>query len=129
MKLLLDTHTFLWADHDPTKLSDQARALLSDPAHERLLSVASLWEMQIKSMLGKLTLRLPLPELIREHESVNSLIVLAVTSRHVFDLTALPSIHGDPFDRLLAAQTLELGWSLLSKDTVFDAYGVRRLWS
>ena len=68
MKLLLDTHTFLWADHEPAKLSAQARALLSDPTNERLLSVASLWEMQIKSMLGKLTLRLPLPELIREHE-------------------------------------------------------------
>ena len=128
MKLLLDTHTFLWADHDPTKLSDQARALLSDPAHERLLSVASLWEMQIKSMLGKLTLRLPLPELIREHESVNSLIVLAVTSRHIFDLTALPSIHGDPFDRLLIAAARMEAATLLSADPIFRSYPVPVIW-
>ena len=128
MKLLLDTHTFLWADHDPTKLSDQARALLSDPAHERLLSVASLWEMQIKSMLGKLTLRLPLPELIREHESVNSLIVLAVTSRHIFDLTALPSIHGDPFDRLLISAARAEAATLLSADPIFRSYPVPVIW-
>ncbi len=128
MKLLLDTHTFLWADHDPTKLSAQARALLSDPAHERLLSVASLWEMQIKSMLGKLTLRLPLPELIREHESVNSVIVLAVTSRHIFELTALPSIHGDPFDRLLIAAARTEAATLLSADPIFRSYPVPVIW-
>lgn len=128
MKLLLDTHTFLWADHDPTKLSAQARALLADPAHERLLSVASLWEMQIKSMLGKLTLRLPLPELIREHESVNSIIVLAVTSRHIFELTALPSIHGDPFDRLLIAAARTEAATLLSADPIFRNYPVPVIW-
>ncbi len=128
MKLLLDTHTFLWADHDPTKLSAQARALLSDPAHERLLSVASLWEMQIKSMLGKLTLRLPLPELIREHESVNSVVVLAVTSRHIFELTALPSIHGDPFDRLLIAAARTEAATLLSADPIFRSYPIPVIW-
>ena len=128
MKLLLDTHTFLWADHEPAKLSAQARALLSDPANERLLSVASLWEMQIKSMLGKLTLRLPLPELIREHESVNSVVVVAVTSRHVFDLTGLPSIHGDPFDRLLIATARAESATLLSADPIFRNYPVPVIW-
>ena len=128
MKLLLDTHTFLWAGHDPTKLSADVRDLLSDPAHERLLSVASLWEMQIKSMLDKLTLRLPLPELIREHESVNSLKVLAVTSRHIFGLTALPSIHGDPFDRLLIAAAREEVATLVSADPIFRSYPVPVIW-
>ena len=128
MKLLLDTHTFLWADHEPTKLSSLARDLLSDPAHERLLSVASLWEIQIKSMLGKLTLRLPLPELIREHESVNSLVVLPVTVHHIFDLTGLPSIHGDPFDRLLIATARTEAATLLSAHPVFRNYPVSVIW-
>ena len=128
MKLLLDTHAFLWADHDPSKLSAQARALLSDPTHVRLLSVASLWEMQIKSMLGKLTLRLPLPELIFEHESVNALILLPVTSRHIFELTGLPSIHGDPFDRLLIAAARTEAATLLSADPVFRNYPVPVIW-
>lgn len=128
MKLLLDTHAFLWADHEPTKLSPLARSLLSDPANERLLSVASLWEMQIKSMLGKLTLRLPLPELIREHETINSVIVLAVTNRHVFELTTLPSIHGDPFDRMLIAVARAESATLLSADPIFRSYPVPVLW-
>ncbi len=128
MKLLLDTHTFLWADHEPTKLSTLVRELLSDPTHIRLLSVASLWEMQIKSMLGKLSIRLPLPELIREHEAANSLIVVPVASHHIFDLSGLPSIHGDPFDRLLIATARTEVATLLSADPIFQNYPVPVIW-
>ncbi len=128
MKLLLDTHALLWADSEPDKLSANARSLLADPTNERILSVASLWEIQIKSMLGKWTLRVPLPELVREQEIVNSVKVLAVGAQHVYELSSLPSIHSDPFDRLLIAVARVEGATLLSADPVVRNYPVPVVW-
>ena len=89
MKLLLDTQVLLWADNDPDKLSRTVRNLLSDPAHERLLSMASVWEIQIKAQPGKLQLRLPLTNLIEEQARKNALEILPVTASHAFDLSGL----------------------------------------
>jgi hypothetical protein len=82
VKLLLDTHTFIWWDSDPAKLSATAMALCSDPANELILSVTSLWEMQIKHQLGKLSLRLPLVDVVAHQQATNGVIVLPILPTH-----------------------------------------------
>jgi PIN domain nuclease of toxin-antitoxin system len=86
MKLLLDTHTFIWWDSEPARLSPQALALCQDRANTVLLSVASVWEMQIKLQLGKLKLNLPLAEVIESQQQTNNIEVLPVTLTHVLAL-------------------------------------------
>ncbi len=123
MRLLLDTHVFIWWDSDPVRLPPETRALLSDPENALVLSVASLWEMQIKQQLGKLHLRLPLADLVSEQQSVNGLCLLAVEARHVYALSSLPLHHKDPFDRLLISQATVEGATLITADEAFAAYG------
>jgi len=127
MKLLLDTHIFIWwADH-PEKLSHAALSALEDEANDLLLSAASVWEMQIKIQLGKLKLTLPLRELINNQQETNDLKVSPVTLTHVLALDALPFHHKDPFDRLLIAQSIEEDLTLVSADAQFSAYSVKLL--
>jgi PIN domain nuclease of toxin-antitoxin system len=127
MKLLLDTHIFIWwADH-PEKLSHSALSALEDEANDLLLSAASVWEMQIKIQLGKLKLTLPLRELINNQQETNDLKVSPVTLTHVLALDALPFHHKDPFDRLLIAQSIEEDLTLVSADSQFSAYAVKLL--
>ena len=108
MKLLLDTHAFIWWDSKASRLSPRALAACSDPANELLLSTASLWEMQIKIQLGKLQLRTPLANIIADQRA-NGIGILAVTVEHVLAIGNLPPVHRDPFDRILVAQTNEEG--------------------
>ena len=128
MKLLLDTHTFMWWDSDPAKLSATALSLCSDPTNELLLSVTSLWEMQIKSQLGKLSLRVPLAELVGQQQATNGVIILPILPAHVFALERLPTPHKDPFDRLSVAQANSEGATLVSADAIFAAYLVHTAW-
>lgn len=128
MKLLLDTHTFIWWDSDPAKLSAQVLALCGDPANTLLLSVVSVWEMQIKVQLGKLTFAHPLADLIHQQQQTNHLEVLEITLPHVLALDGLPTVHKDPFDRLLIAQANIEGAVLLSRDPIFAEYPVSFLW-
>lgn len=128
MRVLLDTHTFIWWDSDPTQLSPAALAACTDPANEILLSVASLWEMQIKQQLGKLTLRLPLAEIVTHQQTTNGIILLPISPVHIFGLDQLPSIHKDPFDRVLIAQALTESAPLVSRDPVISTYPVPVLW-
>ena len=128
MKVLLDTHAFIWWDSDPTKLSPQARAACEDRANVVLLSVASAWEMQIKLQLGKLKLNLPLVEIIESQQQRNNIEVLPVALAHVLALQNLPPHHKDPFDRLLIAQANVEGAILLCNDPVFAKYGVNAIW-
>jgi len=127
MNLLLDTHVFIWWDSDPTQLSTPALAALRDPANEVWLSVASVWEMSIKTHLGKLTLRLPLADIIQQQQA-NAVRVLPVTLAHALAVETLPAIHKDPFDRLLIAQANVEGAELVSADPVVRQYPVRVLW-
>jgi PIN domain nuclease of toxin-antitoxin system len=127
MMLLLDTHTFIWWDSDPGKLSPPALAALADPANTVWLSVVSVWEMVIKIQLGKLTLRLPLADVIA-HQQANGVQILSATLPHALAVEALPPVHKDPFDRLLAAQANVEGADLVSSDPIFAHYPVRRLW-
>ena len=128
MKVLLDTHAFIWWDSGPTKLSPQARAACEDRANVVLLSVASAWEMQIKLQLGKLDLRLPLAEVIASQQQSNDIQVLPVALGHVLALQDLPTHHKDPFDRLLVTQANMEEAVLISHDPVFAHYPVKVLW-
>jgi PIN domain nuclease of toxin-antitoxin system len=127
MKLLLDTHAFIWWDSDPAQLSAPALAALRDPANEVWLSVTSVWEMVIKAQLGKLALRLPLAVIVAQQQA-NGLQILPVTLAHSLAVEGLPAIHKDPFDRLLVAQANIEGADLVSTDQVIRQYSVRVLW-
>ena len=128
MKLLLDTHTFIWWDSDPQKLSATVLTQLQSPNNIIFLSVASIWEMQIKHQLGKLPLRLPLTDIIEDQRQNNGIIFLPILSEHVLALDQLPLHHKDPFDRLLIAQANSQGAALVSKDHLIAAYPVSLLW-
>jgi PIN domain nuclease of toxin-antitoxin system len=128
MKLLLDTHSLLWADSEPGKLSATAQSLLADPTNERWLSVASVWEMQIKSQLGKLRLRLPLRDLIAEQMGKNGVQIPDIAANHVFEIGALPHLHNDPFDRLIVAAARIEGATVLTHDPIVRQYPVATVW-
>jgi PIN domain nuclease of toxin-antitoxin system len=127
MKLLLDTHIFIWWVDQPEKLSHAALSALEDETNDLLLSVASVWEMQIKIQLGKLKVSLPLGGLIKNQQETNELTVLPVALNHILALDALPVEHKDPFDRLLVAQCIEEDLTLVSADSKFSAYSVKLL--
>ncbi|MEM8558406.1 MAG: type II toxin-antitoxin system VapC family toxin [Bacteroidota bacterium] len=128
MSLLFDTHTFLWWATEPTRLSDAAHRALSSDANATFLSVVVLWEIQIKVQIGKLSLTMPLSDLVNEQCAANGFVVLPVEPRHVYALDALPLHHRDPFDRLLLAQAEADGLTLVSRDGAFSPYGVSTLW-
>jgi PIN domain nuclease of toxin-antitoxin system len=127
MTYLLDTHTLIWFLRRPVILPTTIRGLIEDPASTLAVSLATPWEMSIKTSIG----RLDAADIVDDFESIMTrgrFNLLVPTVMQVIRSGRLPWYHRDPFDRLLAAQALELGWSLLSKDAIFDAYGVRRLW-
>jgi PIN domain nuclease of toxin-antitoxin system len=128
MKVLMDTHVFIWWDSDPDKLTPSARAACQDRANMLLLSVASAWEIQIKLQMGKLHLRLPLAGVIAGQQQTNNIQLLPVALAHVLALQELPSHHKDPFDRLLIAQANIEEAVLVSHDPVFARYPVNTLW-
>jgi PIN domain nuclease of toxin-antitoxin system len=128
VKLLLDTHTFLWLDSCPEKLSHTALAACEDPANQLYLSVVSAWEIQIKRQIGRLQLDVPLAQMIQAQQSANDLHILPVELHHVYVLDELPLHHHDPFDRLLIAQAkAEQAW-LVSVDSQFEPYLVTVIW-
>ncbi len=129
MKLLLDTHAFLWFIAGDKQLEDHARRLIEDPTNERFLSVASIWEITIKSSLGRLTIPTPPSTLIREHVWANAIDILNITPEHFDALHSLPYYHKDPFDRLLIAQAIHEDMFLVTKDQVFAEYDVQSTWS
>jgi PIN domain nuclease of toxin-antitoxin system len=128
MKLLLDTHTFLWFIEGSPRLSGRARALIEDEASEVFLSVASLWEIAIKISLDKLQLARPFGTLIPQQLSLNDITLLDITPDHAAGVITLPFHHRDPFDRLLIAQAQVEQMPIVGDDPAFDAYLVRRLW-
>ena len=127
MRLLLDTHVFIWWADQQGSLSATALSALKDEANELLLSVASVWEMQIKVQLGKLKVSMPLQELVESQVETNELKILPVELAHVLALDALPFHHKDPFDRLLIAQSIQEDVTLISADPAFPAYSVKLL--
>ena len=115
MKLLLDTHLLLWAAVQPDRLSPTALELIDHPGNELLFSAASLWEIAIKSGLGRADFQLE-PRVLRRGLLDNGYDELAITSEHAVAVDTLPPIHKDPFDRILVAQAHVEGITLLTSD-------------
>ncbi len=128
MRLMLDTHALLWWDSEPQKFSPKAYAACMDPENNLHLSHASIWEMQIKVQNGKLKLRLPLADLIRDHQSRNGLVLEAIELPDILRLDALPFHHRDPFDRMIIVQTMQRGFHLVTLDGLIEPYGVPIFW-
>ena len=122
MNLLLDTHIFLWWDGPFNLLSPQARNLCLDPNNVLFLSLASVWEMQIKVQLGKMSFQHSLVQTIRDQQQNNGLQILPIELQHIYALDALPLHHKDPFDRLIIAQAQTANMTLLSADAIFKQY-------
>lgn len=127
MKYLLDTHAFIWMDSEPEKLSAHVQQLCQDTENMLMLSVVSIWEMQIKNQLGKLRLNLPLTQIVREQQE-NGIEILPVEAAHIFALESLPNLHKDPFDRLLVAQAIAEDMVLISADPLIQQYPAHVEW-
>lgn len=126
MKVLLDTHAFLWGIADETRLSRKVRQLL--PSAETWFSVAGVWEILIKVKAGKLPLPYPAGAFIKSKLSFNSTKVLPVTLDHVLRLERLELHHRDPFDRILIAQSLVEKIPIVTSDPLFASYPVELIW-
>jgi PIN domain nuclease of toxin-antitoxin system len=127
MTLLVDTHAFLWFMAGDARLSATARRAMEDASAGWCLSAASVWEMAIKSSLGRLTL----PAAVAEYVATKvraGLVVLPVEWSHAAAIETLPHHHGDPFDRLIVAQAQAEGLHVVTRDAVFRDYGVRVIW-
>jgi PIN domain nuclease of toxin-antitoxin system len=127
MKILLDTHIFLWFINNDPQLSPTAKTLLESDV-DLVLSAASLWEIAIKVSIGKMTLPKPFEIFIPEQLQQNQIEILPIAINHLTNLSTLPFHHKDPFDRLLISQSFAEGILIVSVDTMFDQYNVNRRW-
>jgi PIN domain nuclease of toxin-antitoxin system len=128
MTYLLDTHTLLWFLLAPERLSVRTRDLIENPASKLVVSLVTPWEIALKVAVGKLEAG----EILDDFDAImerGRFTLLLPTVAQVIRSSRLLLHHRDPFDRLLAAQAMDLGWTILSKDASFDAYGVKRLWA
>ncbi len=121
MKLLLDTHVLLWAAGQPERLSAGAKRLLNNQKNELIFSAASLWEIAIKRSLGRDDFRVE-PRVLRRALLDNGYTELPITSDHAVGVDALPDLHRDPFDRILLAQALAEGVTLVTADAQLARY-------
>lgn len=127
MKLLLDTHAFLWFTAGDPRLSRRARREMEGDGAELVLSAASVWEIAIKASLGRLTLPAPVEEYIAS-KLESGFRILPIEWSHAAAVERLPFHHRDPFDRLLAAQSLAEGLPIVTADFIFHAYKARVVW-
>ncbi len=129
MRLLLDTHSLIWFFAGSSNLSDTGRDLMENPAYQKLISLASVWEMAIKQSKGRLTLPLPLEPYIEAKIQLEDFAILPINLKHLSLVSNLPFHHNDPFDRLLIAQAITEKIPILSRDSIFDQYNVNRIWN
>ena len=128
MRLLLDTHTFIWFVTDSPRLSTTAKALIENEYNEKLLSIASAWEMAIKHSIGKLNFEIPFQNFLERQMQQNSMSLLNVQIIHLDVVANLPLHHRDPFDRLIIAQAIVERIPIVGRDEIFDLYPTERLW-
>ena len=121
MKYILDTHVLLWAASNSSRLSAEVKFLLSEKENELFFSAASLWEVAIKNGLGRKDFKVE-PHLLRRGLLDNGYSELPVTSEHAVGVSALPDIHKDPFDRILIAQSIAEGFTLMTADGLIAKY-------
>ncbi len=127
MKLLLDTHIFLWTISEPERLSSRVQEIIQDARNDVLLSIASAWEIAVKSSLGKLDVPKPAVTFVQRQLSSHRIGILPLRLPHMLILEKLPWHHRDPFDRMLVAQCLEEGASLVTVDSQLRRYEVETL--
>ena len=120
MKLLLDSHAFIWAFSRPTELSRTARQAIEDPSNDRFVSISSIWEITLKAANGKLAMPDNFTDAIQDLGAAP----LQITIPHIKRLQTLPLHHRDPFDRLLIAQAIEENLTIATRNRHFPAYGV-----
>ena len=128
MRLLLDTHTFIWYVTDNPRLSAHVKLVIEDENNEKLVSIASIWEMAIKHSIGRLNFSLPFIEFVRQQLTVSNIGLLEINLQHIEVVASLPLHHRDPFDRLIIAQSMAEQIPILSVDAIFDAYAIARVW-
>jgi PIN domain nuclease of toxin-antitoxin system len=126
--LLVDTRAFLWMGMQPKSLPVRVRGVIEDSENQLFLSVASIWEISIKKSLGKLKLPVPTTAFVNSLVALGGIEILTIDTDHAIGVEELERIHGDPFDRLLVSQARHLGLSVISSDSVFDSYKVKRIW-
>ena len=128
MNVLLDTHTLIWAALSRASLSPEASALIADPANEIFVSAASAWEIATKVRLGKLLEAAPFERRFLEAVSKAGYLLLPIDAETALRAGRFPGAHGDPFDRMIAAQAVQLDIPVISLDSKLDQFGVRRIW-
>lgn len=127
MNLLIDSHEFIWWAASPQKLSNKGLSALLDKNNTLYLSLASIWEMQIKVQIGKLTFKRGLKNTVEMHRIQNGLQIFPITAEHIYELENLPFHHKDPFDRLIIAQAIVENYTLVTDDPAFSVYPVKIL--
>ena len=128
MKLLLDTCAFLWIVGDASALSKRARALFRAADHEVYLSAASAWEIAVKHGLGRLPLPAPPERFVREMRGAHGIAPLPIDEESALHVSRLPSLHRDPFDRMLVSQAIVHGMTILTPDALITQYPARTDW-
>ncbi len=128
MKILLESHAALWFSDDAVQMPDAVKKIIEDTENEKYLSLASIWELAIKFSTGKLAFtdspEIYLADLLR----LNNFQLLSLTFDHVIRSATLPMYHRDPFDSIIIAQSLIESMHVISTDSIFDDYGVTRIW-
>lgn len=128
MRLLLDTHVWIWWLTDPDRLSRPAHSSLRDPDSQLYLSPASTWELMVKSAAGRVTVAGSVEALVEEAITASGVLPLPIEHSHALRLRQLPAHHRDPFDRMLVAQAQADGLILVTADRQLSAYDVETLW-
>lgn len=128
MNLLLYSNILIWFTLTPDRLSAKVTQLIADKNNNLFISIASIWEIQIKLQLQKLTLDLPLSTLVKDLQQNSDIQILDITLAHIYALETLPNEHRDPFDRIMIAQAMVEEMPFLSADKVFDLYPIERVW-
>lgn len=128
MNYLLDTHSLIWFIGGDEQLSNEAREEIENEENIIFVSTASLWEISIKSSIGKLKLGKPFEELFPQYLVENEIDILDIKIQHLQALISLPFHHRDPFDRLIICQSLVEKLTIIGKERLFDDYGIERLW-
>jgi PIN domain nuclease of toxin-antitoxin system len=128
LKIILDTQVLIWWANDVSNISDRVQSIIFDVNNELLVSLASIWGIQIKVSLGKLSLPRPLPDIIVTQIKENQIKIMQIELPHIYTLDRLPLHHRDPLDRIIIAQAMSEKISIASIDKAFDSYSIERIW-
>ena len=126
MEQLLDTHSFIWFVTGNSRITSKVRSQIEN--NDNVLSMTSIWEIAIKSSIGKLNLGISIEQLVREQIIANGIEILNITTKHLAVVSNLPLHHRDPFDRLIIAQAMVEKIPIVGADKAFDSYSIQRLW-